>query len=257
MPSKSRDRHLAKNAERRRQERTRAKRSKQAALGVGGVIAAVLLILLGIGILTRNSDQQQAAATPSVSTPGGASGPRRPAPSRPRRTRPPRLPAAPRCPPRPPSRSRSSTAPPRRMRSSRRTRPTRRSCRPRAAPSRSSSTTRPRRSRWRTSSSWPSRGIYDGQSVSRVVDSIDVVQAGAPTGTTSGGPGLHDPRRAHRQGALRTRHDRDGQRRPQHGRIAVLPDHGARGRQPRCRSQLHDLRAGHRGAATSPSRSTP
>ena len=76
MPSKSHDRHLAKNAERRRQERTRAKRSKQAALGVGGVIAAVLLILLGIGILSRNSEQHATGSpTPSVSTPGGSSGP--------------------------------------------------------------------------------------------------------------------------------------------------------------------------------------
>jgi len=76
MPSKSRDRHLAKNAERRRLERSHAKRSKQAALGVGGVVAAVLLILLGIGILTRNNDQQATGSlTPSVSAPGGSSGP--------------------------------------------------------------------------------------------------------------------------------------------------------------------------------------
>jgi cyclophilin family peptidyl-prolyl cis-trans isomerase len=76
MPSKSRARHLAKNAERRRQERTRAKRTKQAALGVGGVITAILLILLGIGILSRNSNEQATeSATPSVSTPGGSSGP--------------------------------------------------------------------------------------------------------------------------------------------------------------------------------------
>src|SRR5258705_2877961 len=75
MP-KSRDRHLAKNAERRRLERTRAKRSKQAALGVGGVIAAVLLVLLGIGILSRDNTQQATDAltpTPSVSVPGGSS----------------------------------------------------------------------------------------------------------------------------------------------------------------------------------------
>ena len=63
MP-KSRDRHLAKNAERRRLERTRAKRSKQAALGVGGVIAAVLLVLLGIGILSRDSTAGDRHADP-------------------------------------------------------------------------------------------------------------------------------------------------------------------------------------------------
>ena len=75
MP-KSRDRHLAKNAERRRLERTRAKRSKQAALGVGGVIAAVLLVLLGIGILSRDSEQQATdtpTPTPTVTVPGGSS----------------------------------------------------------------------------------------------------------------------------------------------------------------------------------------
>ena len=66
MP-KSRDRHLAKNAERRRLERTRAKRSKQAALGVGGVIAAVLLVLLGIGILSRDSAEQARFAPSKIS----------------------------------------------------------------------------------------------------------------------------------------------------------------------------------------------
>ena len=82
MP-KSRDRHLAKNAERRRLERTRAKRSKQAALGVGGVIAAVLLVLLGIGILSRDSEQQatdSTTPTPTVTVPGGILADARPGP---------------------------------------------------------------------------------------------------------------------------------------------------------------------------------
>ena len=38
------------------------------------------------------------------------------------------------------------------------------------------------------------QGYFDGQFVTRVVDSIDVVQAGDPTGSGGGGPGYVDPR---------------------------------------------------------------
>ena len=193
MPSKSRDRHLAKNAERRRQERTHAKRSKQAALGVGGVIAAVLLILLGIGILTRNSERQQAAATPSISAPGGSSGPTQTGTVTPEPNPAAKVacgaevPAAASEPK--PQFDRAPTPDEVLKKDTTYTAVMQTSCGTitielddKASPQSVANFV-----------FLAEQGFYDGQSVPRVVDSIDVVQAGAPTGTTSGGPGYTIP----------------------------------------------------------------
>ena len=64
MPSKSRQRHLAKRAESRRQERQRAARRRTIALSVGGAIAGILVIALGVTILNRN-DNSTASSTPT------------------------------------------------------------------------------------------------------------------------------------------------------------------------------------------------
>jgi cyclophilin family peptidyl-prolyl cis-trans isomerase len=194
MPSKSHDRHLAKNAERRRQERTRAKRSKQAALGVGGVIAAVLLILLGIGILSRNSKQQATGSpTPSVSTPGSSSGPTQTGTVVPQGN-----PAAkvacgadvPAVASKPkPQFDRAPTPDEVLKKDTTYTAVLETSCGTisivlddKAAP--------------QTVANFvflAEQGYFDGQYVTRVVDSIDVVQAGAPGGTGGGGPGYTIP----------------------------------------------------------------
>jgi cyclophilin family peptidyl-prolyl cis-trans isomerase len=68
MPSKARDRQLAKAAERRRQERDSARRRRAIALGVGGAIAGALVIVLGIAILRRgDTSTANQTPTPSVS----------------------------------------------------------------------------------------------------------------------------------------------------------------------------------------------
>jgi cyclophilin family peptidyl-prolyl cis-trans isomerase len=69
MPSKSRQRHLAKGAERRRLERERAARRRTIALSVGGAIAGILVIALGVTLLNRNNSSSTAGAgeTPSAS----------------------------------------------------------------------------------------------------------------------------------------------------------------------------------------------
>jgi cyclophilin family peptidyl-prolyl cis-trans isomerase len=69
MPSKSRQRHLAKGAERRRLEREQAARRRTIALSVGGAIAGILIIALGVVLLNRNgsSTTAGASATPSAS----------------------------------------------------------------------------------------------------------------------------------------------------------------------------------------------
>jgi cyclophilin family peptidyl-prolyl cis-trans isomerase len=74
MPKRARDRHLAKNAERRRLEKERARRNRQAAIGVGVGVLAVLLVLLAIGLVSRRQTQQeQAAASASTSASTAAS----------------------------------------------------------------------------------------------------------------------------------------------------------------------------------------
>jgi cyclophilin family peptidyl-prolyl cis-trans isomerase len=68
MPRKSRQRHLAKGAERRRLERERAARRRTIALSAGGAIAGILIIALGVTLLNRNgSSTAGASATPSIS----------------------------------------------------------------------------------------------------------------------------------------------------------------------------------------------
>jgi cyclophilin family peptidyl-prolyl cis-trans isomerase len=68
MPSKARDRQLAKIAERRREERKRARRRRRIALGVGGAITGALVIALGMGILQRDDTTSAGESpTPTVS----------------------------------------------------------------------------------------------------------------------------------------------------------------------------------------------
>ena len=69
MPSKSRQRHLAKGAERRRLEREHSARRRTIALSVGGAIAGILVIALGVRLLNRNdASTAGASGTPSTST---------------------------------------------------------------------------------------------------------------------------------------------------------------------------------------------
>ena len=171
--------------------------------------------------------------------------------ARPRRWR-----AAATCPRRRPSRSRSSIGRPHPTRSSRRTPPTPRRSRPRAARSRCSSTSRPRRRRSRTSSSWPSRGISTGSSSRGSSIRSTSCRRATRSGTGAGGPGYAIPDELGGKMHYAPGHDRDGQRRPEHRREPVLPHHRSGGREPRRQPELHDLRAGDRRASTSPSRST-
>jgi cyclophilin family peptidyl-prolyl cis-trans isomerase len=67
MPSKARERQLAKGAERRRLERERARRRRSIALGVAGAIAGLLVIALGYTILTRDNGTPAATDTPATS----------------------------------------------------------------------------------------------------------------------------------------------------------------------------------------------
>jgi len=68
MPSRSRQRHLAKGAERRRLERERVARRRTIALSVGGAIAGILIIALGVELLNdRSNTTADANATPSAS----------------------------------------------------------------------------------------------------------------------------------------------------------------------------------------------
>ena len=192
MP-KSRDRHLAKNAERRRLERTRAKRSKQAALGVGGVITAVLLVLLGIGILSRDSEQQATGTpTPTVTVPGGSS------PTKTGTVTPQGSPAAkvacggdvPASASKPkPQFDRAPTPDEVLKKNTTYTATIETSCGPITV--QLDEQTAPQ-----TVANFvflAEQGYFDGQFVTRVVDSIDVVQAGDPTGTGQGGPGYAIP----------------------------------------------------------------
>jgi peptidylprolyl isomerase len=74
MPSRSRDRHLAKQAARRQQERAAAKRRRGITLGSVGAVAGLILIVVGaIWLFGGNDDTAPAASTPSATATASAS----------------------------------------------------------------------------------------------------------------------------------------------------------------------------------------
>ena len=83
------------------------------------------------------------------------------------------------------------------------------------------------------------KGYYNGLSFHRVIDQF-MIQGGCPEGNGTGGPGYTIPD----EFGKGLKHDKPGQRRPQHRRLAVLhhpcPDAMAR-------RQARDLRAGRGG----------
>jgi cyclophilin family peptidyl-prolyl cis-trans isomerase len=75
MPSRSRDKQLAKLAARRQAERRAAKRRRDITLGVVGAIVGLVLLIVGYMILTGGDDgETRANATPSASASAAAEG---------------------------------------------------------------------------------------------------------------------------------------------------------------------------------------
>ena len=192
MPNTSRDRHLAKNAERRRIARQQAKRNRNTALAVGGAIALILVAVVVLGILNRNDGTVAASPSTSISV-GGGKGPTQAGTVDPQP--PPQktvacgadVPAAATKPK--PQFDRAPTVNEALDKDTEYTAVLHTSCGDvtialdrKAAP--------------KTVASFvflAERGYFDGTYVHRVVDSIDVVQGGDPTGSGGGGPGYSIP----------------------------------------------------------------
>lgn len=73
MPSRARERELAKQAARRQAERHAAKRRRDITLGVIGAVAGIALLVVGYMIVTGDDADTQATPTPSVTTSPSAS----------------------------------------------------------------------------------------------------------------------------------------------------------------------------------------
>jgi cyclophilin family peptidyl-prolyl cis-trans isomerase len=198
MPSKARDRQLAKAAERRRNQRDSARRRRAIALGVGGAIAGALVIVLGVAILQRDDTSSVGGETPTPSVsashqPKGNKPPKQTGTVTPK-AKPPAtvacgatVPAAADTPKA--QFDHAPTVDQALKRDMEYTAVLQTSCGPitiqldrSAAPQTVASFV------------WLAEHHYfDGTFFHRVVDSIDVVQGGDPTGTGGGGPGYSIP----------------------------------------------------------------
>lgn len=195
MPSKARERQLAKGAERRRLERERARRRRVIAMGTAGAIAGALVIALGYTILTRDNTGAAPTDTPSASATHSAK------PKPPKQTgtvtvqKPPpktvacgaSVPAAAKTPK--PQFDHAPTVGQVLAKDTDYTAVMQTSCG-------DITISLDRQAAPQTVASFvflAQHHYFDGTFFHRVVDSIDVVQGGDPTGTGSGGPGYSIP----------------------------------------------------------------
>jgi cyclophilin family peptidyl-prolyl cis-trans isomerase len=195
MPSKARERQLAKGAERRRLERQRAHRRRMIALGTGGAIAGALVIALGFTILTRDNGSAVASDTPTTSPtkPPKASPPKQTGTVS-AETKPPAkvacgasVPAAAKTPK--PQFNHAPTVDQALEKDFEYTAVMQTSCGP-------ITISLDRKGAPQTVASFvflAKHHFFDGTFFHRVVDSIDVVQGGDPTGSGGGGPGYTIP----------------------------------------------------------------
>jgi peptidylprolyl isomerase len=198
MPKKSRQRHLAKGAERRRLERESAARRRTIALSVGGAIAGILVIALGFQLLNRNDSNTAGATTPTASAPASTTPDPKGPPKQTGTVTPKAQPAStvacgasvPPAASTPKPQFDHAPSPDQTLaKNTDYTAIMHTSCGditialdPSAAP--------------KTVASFvflAEQKYFDGTFFHRVVDSIDVVQGGDPTGTGSGGPGYSIP----------------------------------------------------------------
>jgi cyclophilin family peptidyl-prolyl cis-trans isomerase len=198
MPSRSRDRHLAKLAARRKAEQSAAQRRKRIVAGAVGALIGLAAIGIGLAVVFGGNDNSSASATTS---PSGSTSPSASAGSLPTKTgtvtaqaQPAKQvacggtrPAAADTP-----KPQFDTAPTAKEVLKKDTVYT-------AVMETSCGTIRIRldpESAPETVASFvflADRGYFDGQFFHRVVDSIDVIQGGDPLGTGSGGPGYAIP----------------------------------------------------------------
>jgi cyclophilin family peptidyl-prolyl cis-trans isomerase len=197
MPSRSRERHLAKLAARRRAEQTQSQRRRKITAGIVGAVVGLAAIGIGAALLFDKNDNPTVGATPSATTTPSAPatsglptktgtvtaqaspasqvacGGKRPAAAD---TPKPQFDHA----PAPKDVLKKDTVYTAVMRTSCGT-----------IQIQLDTTTAPQ-----TSASFvflADKGYFDGQFFHRVVDSIDVIQTGDPLGTGSGGPGYSIP----------------------------------------------------------------
>jgi cyclophilin family peptidyl-prolyl cis-trans isomerase len=73
MPSRSRERHLAKLAARRRAEQTQSQRRRRLTAGIVGAVAGLAAIGIGVALIAGGNDNPTVSTTPSASsTPSAA-----------------------------------------------------------------------------------------------------------------------------------------------------------------------------------------
>jgi cyclophilin family peptidyl-prolyl cis-trans isomerase len=196
MPSKSRERQLAKGAERRRLERDRARRRRIIAMGAGGAIAAVLVLVLGWTILIRddtNAAQPTGSPSPTPTQPADAKPPKQTGTVRPK-AKPPAtvacgasVPASARTPK--PQFNHAPTVDQALDQNTDYTAVMQTSCG-------TITIALARDAAPQTVASFvflADHRFFDGTFFHRVVDPIDVVQGGDPEGTGGGGPGYSIP----------------------------------------------------------------
>lgn len=195
MPSRARERQLAKLAARRQAERSRRKRRRDIILAVIGGIAALALIAVGLGFLLGGNDTTSASPSATPATPSASATPSKPPGTQTGTVTPKVAPAATACGAQPPAgagkpKPQFSGPPPMKID------PKKTYVATMATSCGTITIQLDAASAPKTVNSFvflARKGFFDGQYFTRLDTSIDVVQGGDPTETGGGGPGYRIP----------------------------------------------------------------